>query len=267
MEVFILNFLVLVFLIFVCVIYILKLNVKCTNKILKATGLSVVVKSNFTFGLPSVKNELAFGKDLLNELPENLRDLRRMSLNNLGDVSNNLFSYDLRAYYTHAHVGRWVETRFGQRFGLFQKFTSNRGNLADVRGFDVRRLGDEGEALTTNYIGNQSIIISPVSIDCDILDKYNFENLTIEKFNELKINLNFLKKYLPDIMCDLENRYGGLIRALENSKDLTEFNAIIVESNTEIVRVVDVSQIASGLLGFREIPVEHILEVAKNIIV
>ena len=99
---------------------------------------------------------------------------------------------------------------------------------------------------------------------------YDFSCLTEEELFNLKINLEFIKKYLPDIMNDLEAKYGKFIKILENSKDIIEFNSMIVEfnrsnTNSYILNIAQVPVFPESL-GFCEIPVEHILEIANNAI-
>lgn len=287
----------IIIILFIALIYVTDL--KIVGNIFYATGLPLVVtNSKFTLGLHMFQNKIVFGKSnkyfnqevrkFDSELQDHLSSINRENYDSLiSDGSINDMVKDISTYYNHAHISRWFESEFAKSC-ISQKFTlgglkekvfnkyNNFGDLPyDVGKFDLKPLGSCNEGLLLHRHndddGQQYIMNNPVSVDCAMFSKnYDFSCLTEEELFNLKINLEFSKKYLPDIMNNLEDKYGELIKILENSKNIIEFNRIIMEFNkfnvdSHIINIAQVPMLPESL-GFREIPIEYILEIANNTI-
>ena len=303
MEIFIINLInIFALVVFIIILsYVLDFKTVVINGF-RATGLPLVLaKSKFTIGFPMFKNKIVFGgcevpvdtdfkfesnlsksqsmKEFKNKL---IGVLSEKNSDVLDSVANSKIK-TMEGYYNHAHVSRWFETEFAKGL-VSQNFTSGKpkgslymyNNFGDlpynVGKFDLKMLGSGTEGVSLNcktwqYIMNNN----SVSIDCNMFNRnYDFRCLTEEELFDLKINLDFIKRYLPDIMNDLEVKYGKFIKILENSKDITEFNSMIVEfnrtnTNSYIVNIAQMPE-SSESLGFCEIPVEHVLEIANSVV-
>ena len=276
--------LIVILVFFISVLYQFRIKTNIYG-LLKAVGLLPLMlkstKINTTVGIPilndrtsTFSNSLNFKQDRFNEFRLSLiKDF----LDRNPDMNNNYaveVYRNVKAHIIHPHVCRWFETKFGTA-GIFQKFTSNRPREGAfcVSKFDLKLIGDGSEGVYSGHSKAQYIMDNPVSVDCRaIYNNYDFFHLNENELQFLKINLDFIRKYLPDIVQNLEREWcNNFIKVLENSENIVQFNDFVVKLNESKIgpHIVNISQIPiqpPEPIEFCEIPVDHILEIANNVV-